>query len=408
MNQPVSPGSGGAAARGRLITAIGLLVVLVAAGVGLLALIPGVLPSRASDDQNRVATILAQAIEADGVNTAATQYRILRDQGFPGLQESEFDTNSLGYALLRKGQTQSAIQVFQLNVETHPDSANVYDSLGEAYLAAGNRPLAIANYEKAIAIDPGKKSAEAALAALTGRERPPYSPLVLFHIVNGLAAIAAGAVSMSLRKGSRWHSLAGRVFVITMLSMSASAAYIAAVDPNGEVINVLMGTLTFYLVFTAWLTARRQRPRTSVVDWAALLVASGLAVALFNYGVEAAMSETGSRDGIPAGIYLAFAVVASLAAVLDVRMLRRGGVSGARRLTRHLWRMSVALFIAVTSFFLGQPQVFPVDIRNTGLLALPSLLVILALGYWLFRVNGFSRLFPLGDGSKEAGVPAGR
>ena len=120
------------------------------------------------------------------------------------------------------------------------------------------------------------------------------------------------------------------------------------------------------------------------------------------------MSETGSKDGIPAGIYLAFGVIAAVAAVLDVRMLRRGGVSGAQRLTRHLWRMSVALFIAVTSFFLGQPQVFPVGIRNTGLLAVPSLLVILALGYWLFRVKGVSRPFWLRDGSNGAGVAASR
>jgi hypothetical protein len=45
----------------------------------------------------------------------------------------------------------------------------------------------------------------------------------------------------------------------------------------------------------------------------------------------------------------------------------------------------------VTSFFLGQPQVFPVGVRNTGLLVVPSLVVIAALGFWLFRVNAFHR-----------------
>ena len=196
---------------------------------------------------------------------------------------------------------------------------------------------------------------------------------------------------MSLRKGSRWHSLAGRAFVVSMLSMSGSAAYIELVDPNGEAINLLMGILTFYLVATAWLTARRKRPQANLVDWLALVVVAAVAVALANYGLDAANSQTGTRDGVPAGVYLSFGAVAALAAVLDLRMIRRGGVSGAQRLTRHLWRMCAALFIAVTSFFLGQPQLFPVALRNTGLLVLPSLLVILSLGFWLFRVNAFQR-----------------
>jgi hypothetical protein len=49
-----------------------------------------------------------------------------------------------------------------------------------------------------------------------------------------------------------------------------------------------------------------------------------------------------------------------LAAVGDVRMLARGGITGARRIGRHAWRMSFGLFIATGSFFLGQQQVFPV------------------------------------------------
>ena len=53
--------------------------------------------------------------------------------------------------------------------------------------------------------------------------------------------------------------------------------------------------------------------------------------------------------------------------------------------------MNTALFIAVSSFFQGQPQLFPVAVRNSGVLAVPTLLVILSLGYWLFRVNGFRR-----------------
>lgn len=280
--------------------------------------------------------------------------------------------------------------MLQLNVETHPQSANAYDSLGEAYLAAGNRPLAIENYQKAIAINPGMKSAVSALETLTDYKREPYRPLVIFHILAGMIGLMAGA-AMSLRKGSRRHGLAGTVFAVSMLSMSGTAAYLAYMEPTGDAINVLMGLLTFYLVATAWVTVRRRTPQTGVLDWAALLVIVAVSVGLANFGVEATNSETGSKDGAAAGIYFAFAGVASLAAVLDVRMIVRGGVSGAQRRTRHLWRMCAALFIAVTSFFLGQSEVFPVGLRNSGMLVVPSLLVLLALGFWLYRVNASRR-----------------
>jgi len=366
----------------------GIVVLVVAAGLAILSVIPGLLPSR--QDPNRLTSVLQQTIETKGIDAAVAQYRTLRAQGFPGPKESAADTNTLGYVLLRKD-PESAIKVLQLNAETHPRSANVYDSLGEAYLAAGNRPLAIKNYQSAIAINPRMKTAVSALQTLTNYKRAPYRPLVLFHIFAGLIGITSGAVAMLLRKGSRRHSIAGTVFAVSMLSMSGSAAYMASVDPKGEAINVLMGLLTFYLVATAWLTARRRSPGTGLVDWAALLMIVAVAASLANYGVEAANSLTGSKDGSPAGLYFAFATVASVAAALDVRMILRGGVSGAQRLTRHLWRMGAALFIAVGSFFLGQQQLFPAALRNTGVLAVPTLLVLVSLGFWLVRVNAFQR-----------------
>ena len=380
-----------AGGRREFLIAAGPAVLVVALGLGFLAMIPGVLPSAGSQDPNRLTTVLSRTIETDGIEAAAAEYRSLRAQRFPRLQESESDANRLGYALLRKGQTANAIVILQLNVETHPGSANVYDSLGEAYLTAGNRPLAIANYEKALAIAPKMKSALSAIEDLTGRKRPPYRPLLLFHILNGLLGIMSGGAAIVLRKGSRRHEWAGRVFVVSMLSMSGSAAYIAFTDPDGSPINVLMGLLTFYLVSTAWLTARRTRPQTGLVDWIGLAAIVGVSVGLLNYGFVAANRESGTIEGVPAGVFFAFSAIALLAAMLDVRMIRRGGVSGAQRLTRHLWRMNTALFIAVSSFFQGQPQLFPVAVRNSGVLAVPTLLVILSLGYWLFRVNGFRR-----------------
>jgi len=50
--------------------------------------------------------------------------------------------------------TKGAIEIFKLNVEMFPRSGNPYDNLGEAYLADGQKDLALANYRKAVELDP--------------------------------------------------------------------------------------------------------------------------------------------------------------------------------------------------------------------------------------------------------------
>ena len=48
--------------------------------------------------------------------------------------------------------------------------------------------------------------------------------------------------------------------------------------------------------------------------------------------------------------------------------------------------MCVALFLAAISLFIGQSQVFPEPLRNSGLLPIPVLLVLVLMFYWLVRV----------------------
>ncbi|HEY6140427.1 MAG TPA: hypothetical protein VI670_21945 [Thermoanaerobaculia bacterium] len=64
----------------------------------------------------------------------------------------ESPLNALGYRLLQGGRVADAVEVFRVNVALYPDSANVYDSLGEAYLAAGNKTLSEEAYRKAAAL----------------------------------------------------------------------------------------------------------------------------------------------------------------------------------------------------------------------------------------------------------------
>ena len=78
--------------------------------------------------------------------------------GVASLTESQW--NRIGYNLLARNRTADAIRVFEYNVHRFPDSANVYDSLAEAYMSAGRTVDAIANYKKSLALDPHNKNAE--------------------------------------------------------------------------------------------------------------------------------------------------------------------------------------------------------------------------------------------------------
>jgi tetratricopeptide (TPR) repeat protein len=79
---------------------------------------------------------------------------------------SENDLNEWGYALLRRGEMENALAVFQLNVRLHPDSGNVYDSLADCYEGMGDRERAVATYRRALEVDPKKKHAEERLKSL--------------------------------------------------------------------------------------------------------------------------------------------------------------------------------------------------------------------------------------------------
>jgi len=150
-----------------------------------------------------------------------------------------------------------------------------------------------------------------------------------------------------------------------MLSLSASGAYLALM--KHQINNVFGGVLTFYMVATAWVTVRRKDKdgQTGIFDWGALLVALAVGIVIVTYGLEKAYSQTAPKDGVPAGMNFFMDSVVLLAAAGDIRMLMRGGISGAQRIARHLWRMCFGLFIASGSFFLGQQQVFPHWLRKT-------------------------------------------
>ena len=195
----------------------------------------------------------------------------------------------------------------------------------------------------------------------------------------------SGFVAMSFRKGSYRHRIAGKIFVGSMLTMSAIGVCLAFMKARPG--DVLGGVLTFYLVATAWMTARRGAGETGIFDWGALLVALALGAVTATWGLEAATSRTGLKNGYPVGPYIFLGSTTLLAAAGDVRMLVRRGISGTQRIARHLWRMCFAWFIASASIFLARQQVFPALLRKTGVLFFLSVLPLILMIFWLFRVR---------------------
>jgi uncharacterized membrane protein len=216
---------------------------------------------------------------------------------------------------------------------------------------------------------------------------------LVLHISGGIVGILAGTAAMSFRKGSPRHALAGKVFVVAMLTLGASAVYLALV--KHQLGNVLGGTFAVYLVATAWATARRGDRETGIFDWAAMLIPLLVGLALLILGLEVVYGHAKSPKGVPIGMYFVMGSVMLLAAAGDIRMLLRGGVFGSKRVVRHLWRMCLGFFIATGSFFLGQQQVFPAWLRGSSVLFIPATLPLLLLIFWLLRVyftNAYQRM----------------
>lgn len=226
-----------------------------------------------------------------------------------------------------------------------------------------------------------------------------YSPVLLLHVTGGSVGLLSGAVALSFRKGSSPHGIAGTVFLVSMLSASAAGALLAF--RKSEMDNFFGGVLTFYLVATAWNTARHQDGEIGFFDQIAFLVGILIAGLAVTYWMEAAFSKTGTEAGIPASSYVLPAVVAMIAVAGDARLLLCHGLHGVQKIARHLWRMCFALFVASASIFLARPQLFPAFMSRTHVLLGLGVLPLILMVFWLGRVlftNAFRKDSPPAEG----------
>jgi hypothetical protein len=200
---------------------------------------------------------------------------------------------------------------------------------------------------------------------------------------------------MSLRKGSTGHRTGGTVFVIGMICMTVSAVPLGLLKT--QTLNALVGALTCYLVTTGWVAGRRNRfQHVRSVNAALAVVALGVGALLLKFGIEALNSPSHLKDGEDASGYFFFGAIAVLSAALDLRLII-AGIGNKHRIARHLWRMNLAMAIGIISVTPRLNRLAGHPIHTDALLVAPTLLVLLFMVFWLWRVLATKRAIALND-----------
>jgi len=215
--------------------------------------------------------------------------------------------------------------------------------------------------------------------------------ILVLHIAGGTVGIVSGMAALAVRKGRRLHVLAGRVFFVSMLVMASIGAlvapFLAARDGSPKWFDSIAGFFTFYLVATGWMTVRRKAGTIGHFEAAAFVYAATLAAMTILLGIQAASRPGAAAGGMVASAYYGLGTIIAVAAALDLKVILGGGIAGPSRLARHLWRMCLACFVAVGSFFLGQQRVMPEVIQGSPWLQIPPLIPLAMMVFWLLRLR---------------------
>jgi len=100
---------------------------------------------------------------------AVEAYRRIKKESRDTNVVAEARLNTLGYTLMQQNKLAEAIAIFKVNVELYPNSWNVYDSLGEAYMTNGDKEMAITNYKKSLELNPKNSGGAQMLKKLEGK-----------------------------------------------------------------------------------------------------------------------------------------------------------------------------------------------------------------------------------------------
>lgn len=167
---------------------------------------------------------------------------------------------------------------------------------------------------------------------------------------------------------------------------SALAGSAIALMVDGQFIAFLAGLLTVYLVVSGVLAVASKAQRAARA--ALFVISSGLALWFYSLAWVSSQSAEGVYLGYGAGPYIFLGSMALLAAGGDLYALLTMPLARPACLSRHLWRMCFAFFIAAGSLFTGPgATAFPEAVRASGLLSVPEPLILLVMLAWLVRLR---------------------
>ncbi len=203
------------------------------------------------------------------------------------------------------------------------------------------------------------------------------------HIAGATAALVSGPAAMIFKKGGRLHRLSGNVFFVAMLTMTGIGAVVAPM--LNDIFSSVGGAFGFYLTATGWAAVMRPPARIGRFEPLALVFILGVGASVVIIAGQA-MATGGRIEGAPAQAPFVIAGICVLAAAADISVILRGGLSGAPRLARHIWRICAALLVAALSFA-AQPKAQPEALRGSPVFMIPALLIVIGMIYWLVRIR---------------------
>ena len=213
---------------------------------------------------------------------------------------------------------------------------------------------------------------------------------MIAHFGSGLIGIVTGYAALVVAKGGAPHKRLGLVFTWAMAFTGLTAAGIYAF--TGRFGSVPGALLVAYYVITAT-TALRPFTAEARTRHIALMIVPLVSVALGYWAGFIALGRPRMvLDGVPGPMFFFLSTVGLCALIGDLRMLRAGGITGTRRIARHLWRMCFAFFFATGSFFFGQMKFIPEQIRFMPMIIGLGVAPLVALLYWMWRVRLRSQL----------------
>lgn len=208
------------------------------------------------------------------------------------------------------------------------------------------------------------------------------------HTPAGTIGLVSATVALFAKKGSTRHRMAGIYFTVSMLVMLVSGFLAGLLKESID--DMFLSAVVIYTVFTAWLTVYHKNYETNFLEYVALVWI--IVVAMAALYINASLDKVGNSNP-----YLYWTGFAVLCAMGDIRSLYQAGLSGVQRVIRHLWRIGFSLLWAALAFTDKIVKMQGSNVKElpkeqlTYIIAVPALLILILILYWVINILAFSR-----------------